>query len=429
MSVDDVVIVGAGHAGVQTAVTLRKRGFEGRISLVGADDEVPYQRPPLSKTYLEALVGGEGALGGLLDLQPESAYEKLRVHLLRGREVTALDRDRRLVHTSDGEELRYDKLVLATGARPRTLDPPEEVSDRVVHLRTKSDTERLARLVGPGAKVAVLGGGFIGLEAASVLSRLGVEVQVFDNAPRVLNRGLSTRMADHLVEQHRRNGVSIHTDWSLERVTTGEHRPVALFSDRGDGYECDLVLTGIGVLPETGLARAAGLTVDDGVVVDGSLRTSDGDIYAIGDCARFPSDRSTGGSLRLESVQNATEQAKHVGNAIATGQDGEYESVPTFWTEHWGLRVQMAGIVEPGDELVVSGEPDEGAFSVLAFRHGRLVAVESVDRPIDHLSARRILGDRENLPSARDLDAYEYDLTAWSKRSRESSVREVVGRT
>ncbi|MDN3295395.1 FAD-dependent oxidoreductase [Streptomyces ficellus] len=388
-----VVVVGAGQGGLDTAAALRGRGYTGRITLVGDEPVVPYQRPPLSKGFLTgAMTAGE------LELRPRSFFAAHDIELVSGNRAAKIDREGRTVLLESGTSLPYDRLVLATGARPRTLPVPGAAAlSGVLTLRGLADAERLReRLTGPPRRLVVVGAGFIGLELAATARKLGHEVTVVEAQARALARALTPVMSARLVAEHLDAGVRVLLSREVTALwgdSSGRVEVVEL--DGGERVPADLVVVGVGVLPNTELAAAAGLQVGDGVIVDAHLRTDDPDIHALGDCARFPSPHA-GRHVRLESVQNASGQAACVAAAIC-GEPVAYTAVPWFWSEQYALRLQIAGLTAGHDETVVVGDPDGGRFSVFCFREGRLTGVESVNRPADHGIARRLLATGSDL--------------------------------
>ncbi|WP_406145958.1 NAD(P)/FAD-dependent oxidoreductase [Streptomyces sp. NBC_01012] len=386
MAAHAVVVVGAGQAGFETARALRGRGFRDLITLVGDERPGPAHRPPLSKGYLAGTVPAED-----IALRPPSFYADQDIELLAGDRVACVDRERRTVLLESGLRLPYDNLVLATGSRPRTLPVPGSSLTGVLSLRSLADADDLRlRLGGPPLSLVVVGAGFIGLEVAATARGLGHDVTVVEAQPRALARALTPTVSDRLVAEHRERGVRVLLG---REVTTligdGEGRVAVMELGGGERIAADLVVVGVGVLPNTELALAADLLVGDGIVVDEQLRTSDPDIFALGDCARFPSPHA-GRHLRVESVQNACDQAKCVAAAIC-GEPYAYTAVPWFWSEQYALRLQIAGLTTGHDETVTLGDRAEGKFSVLCFRDGRLIGVESMNRPADHGIARRLL--------------------------------------
>ncbi|GAA5113352.1 NAD(P)/FAD-dependent oxidoreductase [Pseudonocardia adelaidensis] len=379
-----VVVIGAGHAGVQAADALRAGGHDGPIILVGDEPVLPYQRPPLSKEHL-----APGGTAAPLPLRAERFFTDRRIELRTGVTATALDRTARNVLLDDGAALPYDVLVLATGAANRVPAVPGADLAGIHALRTLGDAQELRAGLSRARSVLVVGGGFVGLEVAAAARAHGQAVTVLEAADRPLARALSREAACHVAEAHRRAGTDLRLGEGVAAFTGRRGRVTGAVSSAGTDYRADLVLVGTGVVPRTALAAGAGLPVADGIVVDECLRTPDPAIYAVGDCASHPSGH-TGTRIRLESVQNATGQGRHVAAAIL-GDARPYDDVPWFWSHQGALKLQIAGVRLPGDEDVLSGDPAAGRFSVCCFRDGRLVAVESLNRPTDHMAARRLL--------------------------------------
>lgn len=381
------VIIGAGQAGLQAASSLRERGYPGAITVVGDEIDLPYQRPPLSKDFL-----ADGPDPDPLPLRAERFFEKTDVDLRRGARAVSIDRPGAVVVLDTGERLGYSTLVLATGAANRRLEVPGSDLSGVHDLRTLTDAQVLRGELGDARSVAVVGAGFIGLEFAAAARKRGLSVMVLEVGNRPLARALSPAMADHIAEAHRGMGTDLRLAEGLQSFR-GEHGALTtVVGASGREYPADLVLVGIGVRPRDELAHAAGLDVDNGIVVDHCLRTNDPSIFAVGDCAVFP---TPDGPRRLESVQNATDQGRHVALAIL-GVTAPYDEVPWFWSNQGSLRLQIAGISSPADDTVLSGDVEAGMFSVLCFRADRLVAVESLGKPADHMAARRLLAAGES---------------------------------
>ena len=397
-----VLVVGAGQSGFQAVASLRDKGFAGRVVLIGDEPGVPYQRPPLSKAYLTGAAGPEQ-----LRLRGEDFFAEKDIELVAGR-VAELDRAGSRVVLEDGTALEYDHLVLATGSRNRALPVPGADLPGVLTLRTRDDADRLRAELEQAGHVVVIGGGFIGLEFAS---HAGRAVTVVEAQDRLLNRVATPEISAYFAELHERAG---HTVLLGQGVTAlhGEGRVQEVELTDGTRLPADLAVIAVGVVPETALAAAAGLAVANGVVVDAHLRTEDPKIFAIGDCANFPCVQA-GTATRLESVQNAVDQARCVAAAIA-GVAEPYASLPWFWTDQSGAKLQIVGILAGADRTVVAGDLAEGKFSVLSFRDGVLIAVESVNRPADHIAARRLF-TAEPHPAYADLEASAFDLKAHVK--------------
>ncbi|WCB93307.1 Rhodocoxin reductase [Baekduia alba] len=397
-----VVIVGAGQAGFQVAASLRQRGHQGPVTLAGDEPGLPYQRPPLSKEVLAGAAAPETTA-----LRPEAFFAKHDIALRSGQQVVGVDRDRRTVTLSSGAALDYDHLVLATGARPRALPKPGADLDGVLALRTLDDAVAIRDRVTADTRVVVIGAGFIGLEVAAGARKRGAEVTVLEVAPRVMGRALSAPSAAHLVGRHERAGASIRTGARIGRIADDGHgRAAGVVLAGGELLHADLVIVGVGVAPATDVAEQAGLPVDDGVLVDATLRTEDPHIWAIGDCCRFP--LPSGQHVRLESVQNATDQARAVAAAI-TGGPAPYDAVPWFWTDQHDAKLQIAGLLDGHDRTVLRGDPDGDGHSVFCYAGERLVAVESINRPRDHLAARKLLAASFS-PRAEDVADDAVDL-------------------
>lgn len=376
---ESVVVVGAGQAGCQVAVSLREQGHRGPITIVGDEQAAPYQRPPLTKAYL----AGETDLAGLV-LRQDSYYDDHGIKLVRNERVIGVDRQARVAVLGCARTVSYDHLVFATGARPRPLPIPG--AEHVLNLRTIADADAIKqKLDGQiGLDVVVIGGGFIGLEFAAVVRKLRHEVTVVETQPQVMQRAVSKETATHLAARHRSEGVEILTGKSIAAVKEG-------FVELTDGtvLVADLVVAGIGVIPNSEVAQRAGLAVDNGIIVDAHLRTVDPRIHAVGDCARFASPL-TGGLTRLESVQNATDQGTTVASAIL-GSAEPYTALPWFWSDQYDVKLQIAGLTDGHDRTVTVGDPAERRFSVFCFRGDRLLGIEAYNRPIDFLMGRRIL--------------------------------------
>ncbi|HRO29772.1 NAD(P)/FAD-dependent oxidoreductase [Citricoccus sp.] len=383
-----VVIIGGGQAGLQAAASLRDEGFEGSVTIVAEEPGLPYQRPPLSKDYLRPRP--EGTPAEPLPLRGPGFCAERGITLLAGVTATAVDRVTKTVHMADGTELRYQSLVFATGARNRQLTTPGVELPGIHGLRTVADAQALGAALGAARDVVVIGAGFIGLEFATAALERGCHVTVLEFAPRPMGRALTPVLGDWFAGAHRGLGIDLRLGEGIESFEAGGDGRVAVaVSTTGDRYPADLVVAGVGVQPNDGLAAAAGLETDNGIVVDAHLRTRDRDAYAIGDCANFPCVQA-GSPFRLESVQNATDQARHVARVIL-GEESPYTELPWFWSTQGPFRLQMANIVRPDDETLVVGDPEAATFSVFCFRDGILAAVESVNMPGDHLAARKIL--------------------------------------
>ena len=390
-----VVIVGAGQAGAQVAISLRQLGHAGVILLLGEEPAPPYQRPPLSKAYMS----GEMPLERTL-IRSEAYYAKAAIDLRPGCRVERILRAERAV-VVDGQRLPYDVLVLCTGTRARRLRLPGAALERVVYLRTLADSERIRAAVRPGARAVIIGGGYIGLEIAASVRKLGAEATVLEALERVMNRVVAPPVSEFFAAEHARHGVAIETGAQVAALE-GSDAALRVVCRDGREFAADLVVIGVGAVPNDELAGAAGLEVENGIVVDEFGRTGDPSIFAAGDVTNHPSplfDRR----LRLESVHNAMAQAKAVAQAIA-GKPVPYAEVPWFWSDQYDLKLQIAGIGDPDDELILRGDPAARSFSALHLRAGGLVAIDCVNRGADFLAAKKLIADARPLDLARAAD-------------------------
>ena len=400
-----VVIVGTGQAGFQAASSLRQGGFEGDVTLVGEEPQLPYQRPPLSKAFLK----GEGDPGEV-HLRSETFFGSKDIGLVSGDRAERVDREARTVELASGRVLAYDHLVLATGSRPRPLPVPGSDLDGVLELRTVADAQVLRERLAGGPRLVVIGGGFIGLELAASAREKGAEVTVVEALDRTMARAVTPETSAHFAALHAEHGATIRHDATVARINgNGAVSGVEL----GDGtkLDADVVVIGVGVVPNVELAEESGLMVRDGIVVDETLRTADPAVWAIGDCASYPSAH-VGHLVRLESVQNATDHGRAVAAAIM-GEPAPYDALPWFWSDQHSRKLQIAGLPHGHDSTVVRGDPRGEAFSVFCFAGDRLVCVESVNRMPDHMAARKLLTARRTIAPADAADE-AFDLKAFA---------------
>lgn len=407
-----ILVLGTGQAGFQVAASLREDGFDGRVVLVGDEPGLPYQRPPLSKAYLTGK-----ADTAAVRLRPEKFFAEHRLEMRAGERAVRIDRAGRRVLLGSGGALPYDRLVLALGARNRALPVPGAELDGVVQLRTLADAEGLRQRLERAREAVVVGAGFIGLEFAAVAAARGVAVAVVEATDRPMARSLSPAMSAFFRDAHERQGVRFVFGATVTRVL-GDGRATGVETADGRRFPADLVLVGIGVVPNAELAAEAGLAVADGVVVDEHLATGDLAISAIGDCARHPCRfADEGGPVRIESVQNAVDQARCVAARLAGKSTAPYAAVPWFWSDQGALKLQIAGLATPHDHAVARGDPASGAFSVFCFRGGRLAGVESANRPLDHVFARKLLANGADLTPEQAADP-GFDLKAHAATPR-----------
>ena len=407
MSPDPVVIVGAGHAGVQAAVSLREEGFGGDVVLLSAEKDLPYQRPPLSKAFLK----GEMDLHGL-PLRAEAHFRDQRIDLRLGVGATRIHRATRQVELSNGETIAYGHLILATGARQRRLDVPGVDLPGVFALRDIADATQIRERLRAGRKVVVIGAGFIGLEIAATATSVGAQATIVEIA-RPMGRAVSPIMSDFFLAAHEAFGAQFRLGVGVAAIKGREHAETVVLTD-GEALPADMVVVGVGVVAEDGLARACGLECANGIVVDEHLTTYDPAISAIGDCADFP-NAALGFRTRLESVQNAVDQGRAVARRLA-GKPAPYDDLAWFWSDQQDLKLMIAGLSHGVDEWVVRGDPATRAFSTFGFRAGELAVVESVNRAGDHAAAKRIIGTTKRLTPAEAADP-AFDLRGLAKRS------------
>lgn len=410
MSLEHIVIAGAGQAGYQVAASLRQDGYAGTLTLVGDEPGVPYQRPPLSKAYLLGKVGRDALRFRTPEFYAQQRIERIEAH------ITSIDRMERAVLLDDGRRLPYDHLVLAMGARNRVPALPGIELDGVLGIRTLADADALAPRLATARHAVVIGAGFIGLEFAAVAVARGLQVEVLELGSRPMARAITPAMSALFAAAHAGWGVNIRYGTGVGRLLGEDGRVSGVETSSGEVLAADLVVYGIGVLPNVELAQGAGLRVQNGVAVDAHLRTSDDAISAIGDLVAFPSTW-TQAPVRLESVQNAVDQARALAARLTGKSDAPYTALPWFWTDQGDLKLQIAGLSDGHDETVVLGSADAHQMSVLCYRAGRLVAVESVNRPADHMAARKILS-RPGLPTAAQARELGFELKAWELATR-----------
>jgi 3-phenylpropionate/trans-cinnamate dioxygenase ferredoxin reductase subunit len=385
---DPIVIVGAGQAGGQAAVSLRLMGHDGPILLVGDESHIPYERPPLSKAFLAGDVTHER-----LYLKRPEYYEQHGIDLRLRTRVAEIDRSTKSVRLTSQEVLKYDKLLLATGSKVRKLPVPGGDLPGVHYLRTIADVEAIKAALTPGARVAIVGGGYIGLEVAAVMTKLGATVSVIEVLGQLMARAMAPEVAGFFERMHRAHGADIRLKTAVTGFEAGEGGRVAMVAtNAGDKIPTDLVIIGIGILPQTELAEAAGLRIDNGIVVDDCGRTDDPNVFAAGDCTNHPNallDRR----LRLESVQNAVSQGKAAAAAMI-GKPAPYAEVPWFWSDQYDLKLQIVGLSEPEDRVVIRGSMDEAKFSACYLRDGMFVAINCINSLRDFAAAKKLVAAR-----------------------------------
>ena len=400
---DIALIVGAGHAAGECATSIRDQGWTGRIVLVGEEPHLPYQRPPLSKAFLS----GELAVEQLY-LKPQATYDKARIEFMPNTRAERIDRAARTVALSGGREIGYTKLVIATGGHARRLALPGmeliEKQPNFHYLRTLDHVARIRTQFHAGARLVIIGGGYIGLEVAAIAVKRGLHVTVLETLPRVLARVTAPELSAFYERVHRDAGVDVRTGMAVsgfELDASGDAVAAVLCAD-GSRIAADLVIVGVGLQPATGIAEAAGLAVDNGIVVDEHTRTSDPDIFAIGDCTNHPNGL-LGRRLRLESVPNAMEQARTAA-ATLCGKERVYNSVPWFWSDQYDLKLKMVGLSHGYDELVLRGAPESRSFSAFYLKDGVMLAADTVNRAQEFMLAKRFVAEKIPVRTAELAD-------------------------
>ncbi len=400
---DRCIIIGAGHAGSQAAISLRQEGYAGEIVLINDETDIPYHKPPLSKSYLKAPEGG-----GLV-LRPEAAYRDNNIEMLFGHRVDALSIADKTVTLDDGRVLNWSELIFATGARARIPNLSGVEFDGVFTLRRMEDARRIAAAMPDVENVVIIGGGFIGLEMAHSAIALGKKTVLIEAAPRVLGRSVATQISAHVEARSRAASITLLTGLGVAAIDGADGRVTGVKAADGTIFPADMVVIGTGAVPNVDLAITAGLAIDNGIVVDENLRTSASHVYAIGDCVSYDHFHA-GRRVRLESVQNATDQAKHVARTIV-GREAPFREIAWFWSDQGDMKLQTAGLSFDADRHILSGNPEENAFSVFHFAGPKLVAVDSINRPADHMIARRLL--------AAGINPTETDIAAGAARLKE----------
>ena len=393
-----LLIVGASQAGIQVAVSLREYGFAGAITLVGYETGQPYQRPPLSKEFLT----GEADLQSLM-FRNTDFWAEQGIDLVSGERILAISMDEAgtgVGKTGQGRVVEFDRVVLATGARPRRLIVPGANLDGVAYLRSVNDARSLRRRLLESQRVVVIGGGFIGLEAAAACRGQGKSVAVVEAAERLMPRSVAPVVSEFYRRAHERRDVEVRTGTGVVGIRGKNGRVTAVELSDGTGLDADLVLVGIGVIPRTELAEQLGLEVDGGIVVDEFARASRPGVVAAGDCTVQPNPLTGEGRVRLESVQSAVAQAR-VAAATLAGKAQRNMEVPWFWSDQYDLKLQIAGLTAGYDDSVIRGDVDEEKFAVLYYRRGRLVGVDAVNRPGDYLVVRQALARGGTIPPDR----------------------------
>lgn len=392
----DVVIVGAGHAGAQAAISLREKGFAGSILIVGEERTLPYDRPSLSKAYMLGSITIDRML-----LRDASYWDERKIDVLLGTAATDLDARSSTITLADGRDFAFGRCILATGGTLRTLSCPGADLRGIHGVRGIGDVDAIRADLKPGMSVVIAGAGYVGLEAAAVLRALHHPVTVIEAQDRVLARVAGPALSRFIEAKHRSHGVSFRLNEKLAAIE-GDGRIERVVLTSGERLDADLLIAGIGILPHVTLAERAGLDCDDGVLVDGSGRSSAAHIFAIGDCARHP-NRYAGGLCRLESVQHAIASAEVAADAIL-GKEHDIDALPTFWSEQYELRIQSAGILRGEPECIVRGDPATQSFSLFYVADGAVIALDAVNCPKDFMAGRNLVQRRARIDAARLAD-------------------------
>ena len=394
--VDNIVIIGAGQAGAQASMSLRQKGFSGAITLVGDEAYPPYQRPPLSKKFLAGELPTER-----LALKAPKFYVDKQIELVTGRRAVAIERQHQRVILDNDQVLAYDKLLLASGSRVREIPVAGASLAGIHYLRTIDDVTGIQQDFSAGQRLVIVGGGYIGLEVAAVATQHGLDVVVVEAMDRVMARVVAPEVSAFYARVHHDAGVKIDCNTVVTEFVGGDRVTHVVTAD-GRRIPCDLVLVGIGIVPETTLAETAMIHCDDGILVDEFATTNDSNIYAAGDCTRHPS-KLTGGLLRLESVANAIEQAKVAALSMLGGHEA-YDQVPWFWSDQYDIKLQIAGLAQNYDSVVLRGDPDTNNFAVFYLREGRLIAVDAINRPREFMQGKKLVPKAPEIPTAQLAD-------------------------
>jgi len=394
---DTVVIVGAGHGAGQVVATLRQKKFDGNVVLLGDEPHLPYQRPPLSKKFLAGKMPPER-----LYFKPRSFYDDRQIDVHLDTRVEHIDRKAQKVTSANGEEFSYDKLVIATGSRVRKITMPGGDLPGIHYLRNIADVDAIRDDMSRSRNVVIIGAGYIGLEVAAVCRQKGLDVTVVEMEDRVMSRVVSPNVSDYYQLEHTSQGVKLLLSTGLAAFD-GKRRVKQVVTDDEQRIPADFVVVGVGIQPNAEIAEMADLEVDNGIVVDDCCRTTDANIYAIGDCTSHPND-IYGQRLRLESVHNALEQAKTAASNIC-GEESHYCQVPWFWSDQYGLKLQIAGISQGYDEVVLRGDPSGGSFACFYLRDGVLIAVDAINSPREFVQSKTLIAQRSKVDVEKLADA------------------------
>ena len=397
---EHIIIIGAGQAGAQAALTLREANFPGRITLIGEEAYPPYQRPPLSKAFLAGEFERER-----LFFRPAEAYAQLDISLMLDTRVDAIERDAQQVLLQNGERLGYNRLLIATGTRARIAGIPGAEKNGIFYLRSLDDSVAISNVLRPGKTLTIIGGGYIGLEIAAIASKKGIRTTILEAQDRILKRVTAEPVAEFLHQIHLRNGVDIQTNMQIESITGDENvytvrhngkSRLESASHEADSFETDCIVIGIGAEPRVELAADAGLETDNGILVNQYAQTSDPNIFAAGDCTNHP-NALVGENIRLESVQNAIEQAQTAALNLA-GETTRYAATPWFWSDQYDIKLRIAGLSQHFDETVLRGNPDNNIFSLFYLRKGILAAVDTINDAPTFMATKQLIAQQRRIP-------------------------------
>ncbi len=386
-----VIIIGAGHAAGQAATSLRQKKYAGEIVIIGDEPYIPYQRPPLSKAFLAGDLTVER-----LYFKPENFYPDHDVTMKLSTRVNSIDPAAHTVTTAEGETLEYSKLILATGSRVRQLPIPGNDLDGVHYLRNIADVEAMQEGFREGARIAVIGGGYIGLEVAAVAVKRGLDVTVLETEARVMNRVVAREISEFFQNIHTEEGTKLELGRRVQKIDGKDGKVTSVTCADGFTVEADMVVIGIGIIPNTELAEAAGLNCSDGIVVDENCQTADPDILAIGDCSKHPNGL-LGRHLRLESVHNAIEQGKTAAANII-GEPSPYNQVPWFWSDQFNVKMQITGMSDTHEQFVLRGDPSTRSFAAFYLQQGRIVAVDAMNSPREFMIGKKLVTAGAKIP-------------------------------
>jgi 3-phenylpropionate/trans-cinnamate dioxygenase ferredoxin reductase subunit len=380
-----IIIIGGGQAGCQTATSLRALGFLGEISIYCSENYLPYQRPPLSKKFLLGELDKER-----LFFKPEKFYRDNNINFFLNSYVAKIEKENKKIFLNNNEEDSYDKLVIATGTKPREIDVDKDSAKNIFYLRSIDDVSEIKDKVQSSKKVAIIGGGYIGLEVAAILKKLGLSVTIIEMAGRILERVTSQIISDFYTKVHNEEGVKILTNTSVESITK-KSKDMEILTNNG-AISADFVVVGIGVIPCDELASESGLKVQNGILVNEFCETSEKDIYSAGDCTVHPNSYYNK-DIRLESVHNAIEQGKTVASSIMNKKT-PYNQIPWFWSDQYDLKLQIAGLCIDYDDIIVRGNSDNRSFAVFYMKDNYMIASDCINCPGEHMMSRRIISDK-----------------------------------